>query len=255
MIGAEFYKGFIFHLFQYEHYASTDWYKAGGCRQHYIARMISGSAKICTAEGTLHLTAGDVFYIPKGLQYRSHWYPASDAPVRFYSFGFDHFYTEEGTRYRLQILHCSPGEREYLSELERDLTVSLLSVGRLYRFLGAMIPKMDTENPKSSHLSISKAMDFMRQHTDFSIKDVAQHCGISESGLYAIFSRELRQTPVQVRHRLLAEKATQLLLTTDLSIEEISNQLNFSSSSYFRKILRSQTGKTPSQIRRSSRQI
>ena len=142
MMDAQFYNGFVFHIFQYEHYSATDWQKPGGCRQHYLARMISGTAKICTPEFTLHLKAGDVFYIPKGLQYRSHWSPDNGNPVRFYSFGFDHFHTEEQISYPLQLISCTLRDEEYLTELESDLSVSLLSIGRLYRFLGAVCGKM-----------------------------------------------------------------------------------------------------------------
>ena len=143
----------------------------------------------------------------------------------------------------------------YLSELETDLSVSLLSVGRLYRFLGSTCGHMQQENTRSRSVMIGKAMDYMRQNTAFSISDVAGYCGISESGLYAIFRRELHRTPIQVKHEILAQQASALLRTTDLSVEEISRRLNFSSASYFRKILFAQTGKTPTQIRKSHRQI
>ena len=44
----------------------------------------------------------------------------------------------------------------------------------------------------------------------------------------------------------------ELVETTGLSVEEISNELQFSSSSYFRKILKKHLGKTPSEIRRTN---
>ena len=255
MMESEFYKGFIFHLFQYEHYASTDWIRDSGCRQHYIAHMLSGSAKICVRDKVLHLEPGDIFYIPKGLKYRSHWYPDVNTPVRFYSFGFDHFYSPGNVSYPLQKISCTPEIRSCIAELEEDLPVSLLSVGRLYRLLGFLCNTMQQKEPQTGSQLISNAIDFMRSAEIFSISDVANHCGISESGLYALFRRELQKTPNQIKQQLLAEKATVLLRTTDLSIEQISAQLNFSSSSYFRKVIHAQTGKTPSQIRKSSRQI
>ena len=255
MMESEFYKGFIFHLFQYEHYASTDWVKDSGCRQHYLAYMISGSAKICVRDKVLHLGPGDIFYIPKGLKYRSHWYPDENSPVRFYSFGFDFFHSPGNESYLLQKISCDPEALSYIAELEKDLSVSLLSIGRLYRFLGAVCSNMQQKDHLGSSQMISKAIDFMGHTAAFSITDVANHCSISESGLYAVFRRELQQTPNQVKQRILAEKAIVLLRTTDLSIEQISSQLYFSSSSYFRKILHAQTGKTPTQIRKTSRQI
>ena len=49
------------------------------------------------------------------------------------------------------------------------------------------------------------------------------------------------------------EKAKQLLMTTNISVEEISRMLNFSSASYFRKILKKYSGKTPKEIRKTLR--
>lgn len=93
----------------------------------------------------------------------------------------------------------------------------------------------------------------MRNTDDFTMKDVATHCKISESGLYPIFQKVFQKTPLEMKQEILCEKAVQLLTTTDLSVEEISNRLLFSSSSYFRKILRKYTGKTPREIRKESR--
>ena len=55
-----------------------------------------------------------------------------------------------------------------------------------------------------------------------------------------------------MKHRLQTEKAVTLLTATDLSVEEISSQLGFSSAAYFRRVLRQITGKTPREIRKTA---
>ncbi|MBE6762725.1 MAG: AraC family transcriptional regulator, partial [Ruminococcaceae bacterium] len=62
----------------------------------------------------------------------------------------------------------------------------------------------------------------------------------------------LDKTPNQFRNEILCEKAISLLTTTNKSVQEISDTLNFSSTSYFRKILKAHTGKTPLEIRKKS---
>lgn len=252
MTDAQFYKSFYFNLYQYRHYYSTDHLKHTGSPQHYLARLIQGTAKIRTASETLHLKAGDVFYIPRGLKYRSHWYPDDDAPVRLYSFGFNYFPSLEHHFYKLQKIECTAEERIYLSELESDITVSPLSIGRLYRLLGEAVSHMQLESAKSDEVTIGKALEFMRQNDHYTVGDVARHCGISESALFVKFRRHLDQTPIEASHRILADKAEELLSTTDLTVEEISSRLGFSSSSYFRKIFRAQTGKTPIEFRKQA---
>ncbi len=64
-------------------------------------------------------------------------------------------------------------------------------------------------------------------------------------GLYAAFQAAVGRTPIQIKHKILVEEAVDLLTATDLSVEAVSSFLGFSSTAYFRKILRRETGKTP----------
>ena len=219
---------------------------------HYFAHLIRGTAKLCTADETLLFAEGDIFFLPKGIKYRSNWYPDKDGIVQFYSLGFDHLPYRDKVTYKLQLIECSSEEKMLLETLENDITVCPLSVGRLYTFLGTVEERMQTEIPSGREETIHKALEFMRHNNNYNICDVAHHCGVSESGLYATFRRHLGQTPVDVRHSILIEKASELLYTTDLPIEEISSRLGFSSSSYFRKVFRQQTGKTPTEIRKNA---
>ena len=249
MTDAEFYNGFHFNLYRQRQYRTTDLTAVPGCGEHFLARMVCGTAKIVTPAQTLHLAAGDVFYIPKGLRYRSHWYPESET-VAFYSFGFGWFPAEEGAGCALQKIDCTPAALALLAELESDLTVSPLSIGRLYRFLGEVRPAMHAAAADAGERLVHRALEYMRHNPQCSAGDAAAHCGISESTLYTRFRRHLGHTPAEARHRILAEKAGELLATSDLSVEEISDRLGFSSPAWFRKVFRAQTGCTPTAWRK-----
>ena len=95
----------------------------------------------------------------------------------------------------------------------------------------------------------------MRQNTSYNITDVAAACGVSEAGLYLKFKKHLGKTPVAVRQEILIENAKELLSNTDMAIEQISDKLGFSSSSYFRKNFYQQTKTTPTKYRKSSKNI
>ena len=97
----------------------------------------------------------------------------------------------------------------------------------------------------------SEAIAYMQDLKHLSVPELARPCRVSESGLYAAFRTVKGCTPVEMWHRMQTEKAVDMLLTTDLSIEEICEKLGFCSASYFRKILRTYTGKTPREIRKS----
>ena len=71
--------------------------------------------------------------------------------------------------------------------------------------------------------------------------------------VYGVFKKACNTTPIEKKQEIFCERAAELLITTDLSVEQISEMLNFSSSSYFRKIFKKHTGKTPLQIRKNTK--
>lgn len=250
MKDAKFFKSFSFNLFQYKQYRTTDMTR--GCPVHYLAQIISGSAKIVTNSSTLTIKKGDVFYIPKGLAYHSYWYPENES-VSFYSFGFEFFPTVD-KGYKLQKINLTHGEDALLNALKDDITLTPQTIGRLYYLLGEISPRL-LPDEQSTCRTVNRAIEFMRQHKDYNMTDVADFCGVSESGLYIKFKKHLGKTPVTVRQEILTEKAKELLSNTDLPIEQISDSLGFSSSSYFRKIFYSHTQTTPTQYRKMSKNI
>lgn len=251
MNNTQLFKSFSFNLYQMQKYHHTDQVKTGGSPTNYIAKMLSGRAEIKSSHTTLHISEGDIFYIPRGLKYQSFWYGNEQEQISWLSFGFDALPFREDTFFTLQKINCSHKAAEILKKLSANLNVNCSSIGLLYQFLGEVTRDMERDNHPYD-LVIEKALEFMQSNEEYRFKDVAEYCHVSESGLYGIFKKALKKTPVEIRQEIQCEKAIQLLTTTNLSVEEISSRLHFSSSSYFRKILKKHTGKTPLSIRREA---
>lgn len=239
---------FAFLELRMDRYHYTDNRK--GSPMHYIGFMRDGHARIVSERRTIEITAGQPFYIPKALPYQSYWY-GSDL-IRFDSYGFDVLPALESRAYPLQLL---PQDAELLSQIDQlaaDKRICSRTLGLFFTLLGELIPRMETEAADRSQRLIEASKEYLYRRPDAQVSEVAQHCGVSESGLYAAFSRSGLTTPNTLRQKILSERAVELLTSTDLSIEEISSRLNFSSTSYFRKILKKHTGKTPSEIRKDA---
>lgn len=253
MNNAQFINTFGFLRYQQnKSYRFTGYNKGGGAPAHYMVRLIKGSAKIRTQTGTIEVVQGEVFYIPKGVRYQSIWKADNKNQLTFEAFGFQNLPVPDGYQYILQKVPCGTAAQQYLQNIAETMEVNCTTVGWLYLFLGQAIRQMVHETKQHDSL-VQIATDYMRSHTQFYIADVARHCDVSESTLYGIFKRAYNQTPVEVKQKILCERAEELLTTTNLSVEEISNRLCFSSSSYFRKVFRKYTGKTPLQIRKGSK--
>ena len=94
-------------------------------------------------------------------------------------------------------------------------------------------------------------IDFINQHytEKFSIPFLAQRCALSESAFRKRFKQITGISPIQYINKLKIEKACQLILTGDISTQEISDFLNFYNLPYFYKVFREFTGLTPMQYR------
>lgn len=251
-----FYNTFSFRTIHLKSFHHTD--NSKGVTSHFVARMQRGSSVIRTVSGEeLHLSAGDVFYLPLGLQYHSYWTvdQSEDPSVSWESYGFIHLPVHNETRYVMQKINPSAEAIGWLDRLKQNQTVSPASVGYLYLFLSEVLPDFRIAEPDAKTTLLQTAFDYIQEHESFSVPNLARACGISESGLYALFRDYAHTTPVESKHRLIAERAVVMLTTTDLSVEAIASTLGLCSSAYLRRILKKQIGQTPLQIRKDAKFI
>lgn len=245
---ADFSKSFFFTEYRYGRSHYTD--ARSGANLHFLALMEEGHCRIVSEDRTIEAGPGQAFYIPMGLPYQSYWF--SDTAVRFRSCGFALFPEMKEAAFCLQVLP------EALADEVRRIPLQgrpdSAALGQLFGVLGKVLPHMERQTQKGGVCLWEQAVEYMRSHRDCRTAEVAHACGVSESALYASFKRH-GTTPNQTRQRLLVEEAVRLLTTTDESIQNISDRLGFSSTSYFRKILFAHTGKTPTRHRRSASHV
>lgn len=251
MDNIHFSNSFLFRHITLKKYRHND--NTNGINCHFVGKMLCGSGVIRTVSGEeLELSAGDVFYLPLGLRYDSYWTPdvTGVKTVEWCSYGFDFFPCREGKQYVMQKLNPSEQAMEHLDKIDLEQGVTTLSVGLLYIFLGVCIPTMVCCDYDANRELYSRAKNYICQHERFKVSDLARYCGMSESGLYAFFRAYANTTPIEQKNIILAQKAVAFLCSTDISLEEIAARLRIQSVAYLRKIVKKQTGKTPSEIRK-----
>lgn len=241
-------ESFGFHQIRYEVYHYTD--NRIGVDRHYLARMIAGRCSIVSEGKVVEIEQGDLFYIPKGCRYESFWY--GQPHVRFDSFGFTLFPLQAECSFPVQVIRCTDAERALAQQLSENKEVSCLSLALLFGLMHRLMPQMISDTPSKESRICAQAESYLIEHPTADNAEVAKSCMVSESTLYAAFRTERKVTPNEMRQRICAERAVSLLTTTDLSIERISSELGFSSTSYFRKILKKHIGLTPREIRNTS---
>ena len=240
----DFYNCFAFKSYEFNNHHFMDNSK-NPIMHHYFGCLVSGSAIIKAKKVQLKIAPNEIFYIPKGLKYQSEWFGKK---IKFYSFGFK--ISPINKSFVLQKVNCSSKAKELLEELCKETDCAQKNIGKLFYFFEQVSSGMKLSESTHVNQTIQKAIDCINENPNQRISDVAKFCNVSEPGLYSLFKRHLNKTPNVVRNETLCNKAVELLTTTDKSVQEISDALGFSSTSYFRKILNAHTGKTPREIRK-----
>ena len=249
MNSANFSKSFRFNIFNLKKFHVTDHTKKP-IPLHYFGYIIKGTAEITAKNEKLELKPNDIFYIPKGLNYQSQWFGEE---ITFYSFGFE--ISPINKSFVLQKIHCSEKAQEIFHELCKEIPFTDKGIGKLYYFFGLIADGMKQRKNPATNSVMEKAIEYMTENPNCKISDIARRCNVSTSYIYCLFKKHLNKTPNDIRLEILCEKAILLLATTDKTVQEISDILAFSSTSYFRKILKAYAGKTPREIRKNAKGI
>ena len=113
-----------------------------------------------------------------------------------------------------------------------------------------ILSKINDEN-NISDKNILKVISYMKSE-DFaglSSSEYAEMAGLSEYHFIRKFKKMTGMSPTKYKSKLLAEKAGELLRSTDMNITEIAYSLGFDDSLYFSRFFKKNTGVSPKKYR------
>jgi AraC-like DNA-binding protein len=98
---------------------------------------------------------------------------------------------------------------------------------------------------------ISRATHYMNENIEkkITLKEIASYFGYSESYFYRLFRKEIHYSPMDYFLHLKIERACQLLVHTDMKINQISFMLGFDDPYYFSRIFTKIAGLSPKNYR------
>ena len=108
------------------------------------------------------------------------------------------------------------------------------------------------EQAVSGEQVLDRTIDYLKDHyaEKVTLENLAQMEHISTSYLSRKFKQRTGLTVVTYINRLRVEKAQQLLMASNLNIDEIAYQTGFESPKYFYRVFKSIAGESPANIRR-----
>lgn len=125
--------------------------------------------------------------------------------------------------------------------------------GVLMRILADVSPAF-TENIQIP-AELQKAVGFMEEqvHTNLTLDQISAHVGMGKYHFSHMFKKWYGISPMQYYTGKRMEQACDFLQKTDLSVEEIAEQLGYLDSGYFRKAFKNYFGLTPAVYRKHFR--
>ena len=213
------------------HSAGPDRYFTHPC----IAYIKKGYAEFLYKGKTIYAYEGDLIYIAKGTKYTSIWFGSPDIEWNTIIFNFKSQY--DFYEYQFQILKNYPSELfDKIFDSYKDSY--MLSISYFYQFLNDIYEKLESDPEHISHAVIAPAIDYIENNynQNITISTLSKLCKCSESGFFKLFKKTTGVTPITYKHNTMIQHALELLSNTDLSIEEVSSKVGFSSSDYFRTV-------------------
>lgn len=124
--------------------------------------------------------------------------------------------------------------------------------GILHQLISGFFENANTK-PGYIDVRISKCLRYIHENTeeDISVSFLANLSCISEDHLIRVFKKEMNCTPLKYINIKKIEKAQLLLITTDMPIRDVAMELSIDNASYFNRIFKKYTGKTPMEYRDS----
>ena len=221
--------------------------------------VIEGQVELRSKTFTIQLNSGDFYFVPAKTRYEE--YSIGDSPLKIYNIAFS-FRESEGIhfdeKYDITKINTFPKEiihsrlKQMFENFAKDEANQLLALSDFYSLFSEIFPILNEIKPSKLHPAVSSAMRYINDHlTDnYTIKDLAKHCNISESRLYHLFNSELNTTPISYKNNMKIKASFTLLTTTNLSIKEIADKMNFASVTHYRYAFRKTTNSTPNRYRK-----
>ena len=236
-----------------------------GIRDNYIIHYITkGKGKYYVNNACYELSQGQGFLVEPHLQV---FYQADkDDPWQYIWIGFNgtkaiQYLNDIGLSSNHLKFQCNYSEE--LKQIVHNMLKNnnfatsnqFLLESLLYSFFSILSKDIKTILPTNdnNNLYVKKAIEFIENNytNNLKITDIAKYVCITRNYLYLLFRKHLNISPQEYLANYRITRAEQLLNTTTLSIETISNSCGYQDPLVFAKAFKAKKGFTPSQYRKS----
>ena len=237
-----------------------------------ITYAISGKAKIYSGENCTEIQSGQIHFIKRGLKHRI----VADDNERFryicigilpdYSYrdiksfaellDDDFFFAEDDGDVR--ILAELLINEFYLRDTESDIMINMyltqifISLARILKNGGRTISRNNIYRQNTSQHTIYNTLRYIdREYINIkSVKQIAEHLSYSEYYLSHLFKEKMGISIKEYLTRKKITTAAEMLKTSNIGIEELSEYLNFTTAHTFSQAFRKMLFMSPTEYKK-----
>ena len=240
-----------------------------GIKDHYKLHYVHSGRGILKVEDTIyHLSKGEGFLICPNVLVS---YTAiSEDPwnyswVAFNGVNAEAYLNRANLSVNKPIFRCIEEDRinncfqDIFDSIKYEKSMDIKSLSSFYDLLSILIEETNlitTDNSSTKHQEtyIKQAIEFIDTNYSrkVSIEEIASYVGINRKYLSQLFSDILNISPQNYLINFRLQKACDLLTSTSLSINEISNSIGYNDQFLFSKIFKKYKGVSPKGYRDTS---
>lgn len=207
--------------------------------------LLKGTVNFISNGGTLKAEAGNLIFLPKNCYYEAIF--SGEAEDYLVCFDTAESFPELSEPIKLfdrASAFCAERFRTINEENFSGPKTKLYIHGLFYLLLDAIATNAESE--RGTHYSlVCKVKELLEGEENISVADIAKKSAVSESGLRRIFRERVGISPNEYRMEIRLKRATYLLESTDMTVNEIAGRLGFFDAAYFCKLFKKRFGKTP----------
>lgn len=201
-----------------------------------LVRMLKGTMIIHCKSNDYVLNEGELLLLPIREIIK---YNADSNVINYFWFNFtvnEIPYFEIGMKYKTPIFSEEYDKLQEMARLENDSDimnrnlVNAIFTELMYRYILTVKKKDMNSNTVINDIVENIQNDYNKELT---IRDIAKKHGLTEKKLRAMFYKYIGMSPKKYQIKIRMQKATNLLQTTEMNINEISDILGYDSQFQF----------------------
>lgn len=242
-----------------QYWKNTKYFQCVGAPKKQNLLLFLDGCKITYTDkngDTFTAESGDVVYTPIGSEYKASLHDfRSDTS---HTVGINFLLTDESAlplklSDKIEIFHVRDTS-EISTLFERCAVIDMGRTEISTRvFLLKILSLLATSSANRESSVVSGALSYLSAHIEEnpSVKTLAKICNVSEVYLRRKFKECMGCSPVEYRNKLRLDKAISYLKFGDISIQEISDTLGYSTVSHFIKEFKRHVGISPLQYKKA----